>query len=153
MGLATPIRPDPAIQWSTIRVSASVQRRGSTRVKQRLSRPQQRCRGVTSGMGAPRWSPLTSPLPLGMETALTESAESVSAELHEALIGSRPDGTTFSAGAHRTCSNWTSSQAGSAQVGYVDRTGDNPNSWNSAQAINGCSEQALHSSGSGAESR
>jgi hypothetical protein len=88
---------------------------------------------------------------LGKETALTESAEPVSAELHEVLTGSRPDGTAFPAGAHRTCGNWTSSQADSSQVGYVDRTGpgENPNSWNSARAINGCSEEALHSSGGG----
>jgi hypothetical protein len=88
---------------------------------------------------------------LGKETALTESAEPVSAELHEVLTGSRPDGTAFPVSAHRTCSNWTSSQAGSAQAGYADRAGpgENPNSWNSAHAVNGCSEEAFHSSGGG----
>ncbi len=76
---------------------------------------------------------------LGKETAITESAEPVNAELHEILTGSRPDGTAFPGRAHRTCGNWTSSSTGSAQVGYVDRAGpgESPNSWNSARSTNG----------------
>jgi hypothetical protein len=86
---------------------------------------------------------------LDKETAVTESAEEVSTDQHEILTGSRPDGTAFPPGADRTCGNWTSSTAGSAQVGYFDRTGegDNPNSWNSARGTSGCSEEVLHSSG------
>ena len=70
-------------------------------------------------------------------------------ERHEILTGSRPDGTAFPAGAHRACGNWTSNNAGSAQVGYFDRAGEgeNPNSWNSARGTSGCSEEAFHSSG------
>jgi hypothetical protein len=85
---------------------------------------------------------------LGNETAVTESADEVNPEQHEILTGSRPDGTAFPASAHRTCGNWTSSSAGSAQVGYFDRAGegDNPNSWNSAHSTNGCSEDAFRSS-------
>jgi hypothetical protein len=85
---------------------------------------------------------------LGKETALTENADPADTELHEILTGSRPDGTAFATGA-RTCNNWTSSNGGSAQVGYLDRTGpgENPNSWNSARPTNGCSEEAFHSSG------
>ena len=88
---------------------------------------------------------------LAKETAETESADQVNPELHEILTGSRPDGTAFQGDAQRTCGNWTSSGAGSAQVGYSDRAGpgDNPNSWNSARATNGCSEEAFHSSGGG----
>jgi hypothetical protein len=88
---------------------------------------------------------------LGKETAVTESADAVSAEQHEILTGSRPDGTAFPASAHRTCGNWTSSATGSAQVGYFDRAGEGetPNSWNSAHGTNGCSEAAFHSSGGG----
>jgi hypothetical protein len=88
---------------------------------------------------------------LGKETAVTESADQVNPELHEILTGSRPDGTAFTGGAQRTCGNWSSSGAGSAQVGYFDRTGpgENPNSWNSAQPTNGCSEEAFHMSGGG----
>ena len=85
---------------------------------------------------------------LAKETAVTESAEEVNTEQHEILTGSRPDGTAFPAGTNRTCGNWTSSSAGSAQVGYFDRAGqgENPNSWNSARATSGCSEEALHAS-------
>ena len=85
---------------------------------------------------------------LDKETALTESADPVNTELHEILTGSRPDGTAF-AGTARTCNNWTSSNGGSVQVGYFDRTGpgENPNSWNSARPTNSCSEEAFHSSG------
>jgi len=89
---------------------------------------------------------------LDKETGVTESAEEVSADQHEILTGSRPDGTAFPAGADRTCGNWTSSSTGSAQVGYFDRTGEgeNPNSWNSARGTGGCSEEALkRSSGAG----
>jgi hypothetical protein len=88
---------------------------------------------------------------LGKETAVTEAADQVNAERHEILTGSRPDGTAFPRGAQRTCGNWTSSGAGSAQVGYLDRAGpgENPNSWNSARATNGCSEEALQMSGGG----
>lgn len=86
---------------------------------------------------------------LDKDTAVTESADEVSADQHEILTGSRADGTAFPPGADRTCGNWTSSSAGSAQVGYFDRTGEgeNPNSWNSARGTSGCSEEALHSSG------
>jgi hypothetical protein len=88
---------------------------------------------------------------LAKETAVTESAEEVDTQQHEILTGSRPDGTAFPASANRTCGNWTSSSTGSAQVGYFDRVGqgENPNSWNSARATNGCSEEAFHSSGGG----
>jgi hypothetical protein len=89
---------------------------------------------------------------LGKETAVTESAEAANPEQHEILTGSRPDGTAFPAGAHRTCGNWTSSSTGAAQVGYFDRTGagENPNSWNSARSTSACSEEAFRaSSGAG----
>jgi hypothetical protein len=88
---------------------------------------------------------------LGKDTAITENADQVDLGLHEILTGSRPDGTAFAGNARRTCDNWTSSSTGSAMVGYFDRVGpgDNPNSWNSARATNGCSEEALRSSGGG----
>jgi hypothetical protein len=86
---------------------------------------------------------------LSKETAVTETADEVNAELHEILTGSRPDGTAFPASEHRTCGNWTSSSGGSAQVGYFDRfgPGENPNSWNSAHNTNDCSEEVFHRSG------
>jgi hypothetical protein len=83
------------------------------------------------------------------ETAVTEIADEVGPEAHEILTGSRPDGTAFPGNAQRTCTNWTSSGAGSAQVGYSDRKGegDRSNSWNSAHPTSGCSEEAFHKSG------
>jgi hypothetical protein len=85
---------------------------------------------------------------LGKETALTESAEPANPEQHEILTGSRPDGTAFPRGADRTCGNWTSSDGGSAQVGYFDRTGPGeiPNSWNSARGTDACNDEAFHGS-------
>jgi hypothetical protein len=86
---------------------------------------------------------------LAKDTAVTEVYDEVSAETHEILTGSRPDGTAFPGNAQRTCNNWTSSGDGSAQVGYSDRKGpgDNPNSWNSAHPTSGCSEEAFQKSG------
>jgi hypothetical protein len=86
---------------------------------------------------------------LDRETAVTEGADDVNADRHEILTGSRSAGTAFPAGKDHTCGNWTSSGAGSASVGYFDRAGqgENPSSWNSARATNGCSEEVLHSSG------
>ena len=88
---------------------------------------------------------------LAKDTAVTESAEEVSADQHEILTGSRPDGTAFPAGGDRTCGNWTSSSIGAAQIGYSDRAGEgaNPESWNSSRGTDGCSEEALHRSGGG----
>jgi hypothetical protein len=86
---------------------------------------------------------------LAKDTAVTEVADEVGPQLHQILTGSRPDGTAFPGNAQRTCNNWTSSGAGSAQVGYSDRTGqgDNPNSWNSARPTSGCSDEAFRKSG------
>jgi hypothetical protein len=53
-------------------------------------------------------------------------------------------------GADHTCSNWTSSTAGSgsAQVGHFDRNGGSGNiSWNSTHASRGCSQENLVSTG------
>jgi hypothetical protein len=87
---------------------------------------------------------------LAKDTAVTEVSDEVSPETHEILTGSRPDGTAFPGNAQRTCHNWTSSDAGSAQVGYSDRKGQggNPNSWNSAHPTSGCSEETFRKSGS-----
>jgi hypothetical protein len=86
---------------------------------------------------------------LAKDTAVTEVSDEVGPEIHEILTGSRPDGTAFPGNAQRTCNNWTSSDAGRAQVGYSDRKGqaDNPNSWNSAHPTSGCSEEAFRQSG------
>jgi hypothetical protein len=89
---------------------------------------------------------------LDKETAVTEAAGDVEADMHEILTGSRPDGTAFPAGDDRSCGNWTSSGAGGAEAGSFDQAGERAGSgaWNSGRRTSGCSEEALHaSSGAG----
>jgi hypothetical protein len=92
-------------------------------------------------------------------TALNEKGEQVSGvpfpggpqpappNQHDILTGSTLDGRAFPAGQDRTCNNWTSEDAGSAQVGHHDRTGGPGVSWNSVHASKGCSQQALVGTG------
>ena len=89
---------------------------------------------------------------LSKENSLTEKGEVVSGRgdtpnRHDILTGSNLDGTL--AGDALTCNNWASSGEGSAQVGHHDRTGggQNPNSWNSAHASKGCSQENLRGTG------
>jgi hypothetical protein len=88
---------------------------------------------------------------LGKENSLTEKGAMVngrgdSPNMHDILTGSTTDGRLQG---DLTCNNWTSSGAGSAQVGHHDKQGggQNPNSWNSAHASNGCSQANLVSTG------
>jgi hypothetical protein len=88
------------------------------------------------------------------ETALTERADPVNGvedtpNRHDILTGSRRDGTAFTGNEDLTCSNWTSSGAGRAQVGHQDGKGQGADatSWNSAHASRGCSQEALQSTG------
>ena len=70
---------------------------------------------------------------------------------HDILTGSYLDGTAISGSEDSTCSNWTSSAAGtgSALVGHFDRTGGgaNPASWNNAHGSRGCSQANLQATG------
>jgi hypothetical protein len=91
---------------------------------------------------------------LTKETNINEKGEVVNGRgdtpnRHDVLTGSQLDGTAFLAGADHTCSNWTSSGEGSAQVGHHDRQGggDNPTSWNSAHGSRGCSQENLRGTG------
>jgi hypothetical protein len=91
---------------------------------------------------------------LTKQTSINEKGEVVNGRgdtpnRHDILTGSNLDGTAMSADADHTCSNWTSSGEGSAQVGHHDRTGggDNPTSWNSAHASRGCSQENLRGTG------
>ncbi len=91
---------------------------------------------------------------LGKENSITENGEVVNGRgddpnTHDILTGSQLDGTAFTDGKDHTCSNWTSSGEGSAQLGHHDRQGggDNPTSWNSAHASRGCSQENLVSTG------
>lgn len=91
---------------------------------------------------------------LNKENSLTEAGEMVNGRSddpnqHDILTGSQLDGTAFSDGEDHTCSNWTSNDEGSAQVGHHDRTGGgaNPTSWNSAHGSAGCSQSDLVGTG------
>ncbi len=91
---------------------------------------------------------------LNKQTALDESGNLVNGRgdepnMHDILTGSQLDGTAFSGNEDSTCSNWTSSGEGSAQVGHHDREGggENPTSWNSAHGSRGCSQADLQGTG------
>jgi len=66
---------------------------------------------------------------------------------HDILTGSQPDGRAYTDAADHTCSNWTSSGMGTAQLGHFDRMGGGNASWNSVHPSNGCSQQNLVSTG------
>ncbi|HZM46809.1 MAG TPA: hypothetical protein VFC14_18395 [Burkholderiales bacterium] len=89
-------------------------------------------------------------------TALTEKKTKIngraeSPNQHDVLTGSKPDGTASTDSGDTTCSNWTSSDKGSALVGHHDRWGlqytDQAMSWNSSHGSKGCSQPALVSTG------
>ena len=91
---------------------------------------------------------------INKETAVTERLDTVNGvgdnpNMHDILTGSRPDGTAFDGSDDLTCGNWTSSTTGRAQVGHHDRMGQGAgaNSWNSAHASQGCSQQDLQGTG------
>ena len=91
---------------------------------------------------------------LNKETALNEMGEIVngrgdSPNRHDILTGSQADGTAVPGDGDSTCSNWTSSGAGSAIVGHHDRTGlgANPTSWNASHGSRGCSLSNLRGTG------
>lgn len=88
-----------------------------------------------------------------LETALNEKGEQVNGRYdkpneHDILTGTQDDGTAyFPDDKDHTCNNWTSSDAGSAQVGHHDRHGGGNTSWTSAHASRGCSQEALAKTG------
>ena len=68
---------------------------------------------------------------------------------HDILTGSMADGMAYfpwAEGDH-TCSNWTNSGEGSAQIGHHDRHGGGNTSWNSAHGSRGCGQEALTGTG------
>jgi hypothetical protein len=82
------------------------------------------------------------------QTALDERGGVIPANQHDILTGSAADGTALPAAPDRTCANWTSSQAGTAQVGHVNRMGTAPPpannaSWNSVHTTNDCSQAGI----------
>jgi hypothetical protein len=86
------------------------------------------------------------------QSALNEKGELINGvgdtpNMHDMLTGSQTDGRAYTDSADHTCNNWTSSGAGSAQVGHSDRIGAGNTSWNSAHPTRGCSQEALLSTG------
>lgn len=90
------------------------------------------------------------------QTALTEKGDVVNGRgdkpnRHDILTGSDSQGRAFPATLDTTCSNWTGSGAGSAQVGHHDRQGlnqqANMKSWGQSHPSRGCSQDNLRSSG------
>jgi hypothetical protein len=86
------------------------------------------------------------------QSALNEKGEVINGagdtpNMHDMLTGSQTDGRAYTDSADHTCNNWTSSGAGSAQVGHSDRIGAGNTSWNSARPTRGCSQEALVSTG------
>ncbi len=86
------------------------------------------------------------------DTALNEKGEVVNGRgdrpnRHDIQTGSDSHGRAITGSEDRTCQNWTSSDAGQAQVGHHDRSGGNTTSWNSAHTSRGCSQEALQGSG------
>ena len=87
-------------------------------------------------------------------TAVDESGKQVNGRgdkpnMHDILTGSKDDGTAYfpwEKGDH-TCSNWTSSLEGNAQVGHHDRHGGGNISWTSAHATRGCDQDSLKGTG------
>jgi len=66
---------------------------------------------------------------------------------HDILTGSQPDGRAYTDAADHTCSNWTSSGMGTAQLGHFDRMGGGNASWNSVHPSQGCGQQNLVATG------
>jgi hypothetical protein len=89
---------------------------------------------------------------LSRTTVLTEKGEPIKGagdtpNQHDILTGSTSAGRAFPPGEDRTCNNWTSNAAGTAQLGHFDRTGGGNTSWNSAHPSKGCSQPNLVSTG------
>lgn len=97
---------------------------------------------------------------MGPTTTITEAGNMVptsgfTPNYHDVLTGSTADGRAFPAGEDRTCKNWTSSTAGAAMLGHMDRRGltddATARSWNSSHpsrgAEGGCSARDLNGTG------
>ena len=97
---------------------------------------------------------------LTKQTALNEKGGVVNGRgdtpnMHDAITGSKPDGTAFPAEPDMTCKNYTSSTAGAAMLGHIDRQGlrddAESKSWNSSHPSRGpgggCTQDDLKSTG------
>jgi hypothetical protein len=91
---------------------------------------------------------------LSKQNSLSEKGEPISGRgdpvnMHDALTGSSPEGRALPD--DMTCRNWTSSGAGTAMLGHIDRIGlrddDASKSWNSSHPSKGCSQDDLKATG------
>lgn len=91
---------------------------------------------------------------IGKMTAVDETGEEIKGvgetpNWHDILTGTQQNGMAYTDGEDHTCSNWTSNDEGSAQVGHHDRNSSSSISWNSAHPSRGCSQEDLQRSGGG----
>jgi hypothetical protein len=93
---------------------------------------------------------------LGTANSLTERGNVIagvgySPNYHDLLTGTMPDGRAFPSNLNMTCSNWTSSNFGTAMLGHVDKTGltdtEQARSWNSTHQSRDCTQDGLRSTG------
>ncbi|MDG2089968.1 MAG: lectin [Gammaproteobacteria bacterium] len=66
---------------------------------------------------------------------------------HDILTGSTANGRAYTDSDDHTCSNWTSNNEGSAQLGHHDLVGFEAQSWNSDHPSAGCDQQSLINTG------
>jgi hypothetical protein len=93
---------------------------------------------------------------LTKQTALTEAGAVVNGRgdtpnMHDILTGTQADGTAFTDAEDHTCRDWTSGDAGSANLGHGDRIGLRDDaaskSWNASHPSRGCGMEALKATG------
>ena len=92
---------------------------------------------------------------LSKEVSLSEKGQMINGRgdnpnRHDILTGSNADGSAMTGDpASTTCGNWTSSDAGGANVGHHDRQGGGaaPTSWNASHSSKGCSQANLQATG------
>ena len=89
-------------------------------------------------------------------TAINEKGEAVKVRgdtpnMHDMLTGSTEDGRAYPGNLNLTCNNWSSSTAGSAMLGHVDREGNADtvfqHSWVAAHMSRSCSQPDLVATG------
>lgn len=76
-------------------------------------------------------------------TGVIDGSITGEANAHDILTGSRTDGRAFTDNEDHTCSNWSSGDEGSAQLGHHDSVGFASSSWNSDHPSAGCDQQSL----------
>jgi len=93
---------------------------------------------------------------LNSDNSLTERGTKVAGfgftpNWHDILTGSQMDGRAWPGNMNLTCNNWSSSAAGSAMLGHVDRRGGSDTvyqkSWNAAHMSRSCSQPDLIATG------